>query len=229
MSSLSDEDDYQSDNGSKMDGADEDQDVTFDFSARTQWGIHTDKFNTVSFDFQEVGLPSHCKKLQQLHGGVDHLDRTFSFYRMKSQTKKWTVLIILHMIDFTILNIASTLIHGLLKKPSPTPSLAEDENEEPLPKLRLTTCIPHQAARNKEDRHTPSGVTYTLASWEPRALEGPQPDYRQVPTLCKIQLGGPKPDFAGGPKCSPLRHCTRLKWLGTGLIEVGAGIRSARP
>ncbi|GFW39135.1 hypothetical protein TNCV_1831251 [Trichonephila clavipes] len=37
-------------------------------------------------------------------------------------------------------------------------------------------------------------------------LEGPQPDYRQVPTLCKIQLGGPKPDFAGGPKCSPLRH-----------------------
>ncbi|GFT28754.1 DUF4817 domain-containing protein [Trichonephila clavipes] len=35
---------------------------------------------------------------------------------------------------------------------------------------------------------------------------GLQPDYRQVPTLCKIQLGGPKPDFAGWPKCSPLRH-----------------------
>ncbi|GFW44088.1 hypothetical protein TNCV_3854491 [Trichonephila clavipes] len=40
----------------------------------------------------------------------------------------------------------------------------------------------------------------------PKALEGPQPDYRQVPTLYKIQLGGPKPDFARGPKCSPLRH-----------------------
>ncbi|GFR31633.1 hypothetical protein TNCT_704871 [Trichonephila clavata] len=55
LSSLSDEDDYQSDNGSEMDDDDEDQDVTFDFSAPTQWGIHTDKFNPVSFDFQEVG------------------------------------------------------------------------------------------------------------------------------------------------------------------------------
>ncbi|XP_035225276.1 uncharacterized protein LOC118197834 [Stegodyphus dumicola] len=63
LSSLSDEDDYQSDNGCEMDDVDEDQDVTFDFSAPTQWGIHTDKFNqSVSFDFQEVG----CFEYQNL-------------------------------------------------------------------------------------------------------------------------------------------------------------------
>ncbi|GFV09461.1 hypothetical protein TNCV_3158591 [Trichonephila clavipes] len=39
-----------------------------------------------------------------------------------------------------------------------------------------------------------------------RALEGPQPDYCQIPTFCKIQLGGSKPDFAGGP--SVLRYAT---------------------
>ncbi|GFR08178.1 hypothetical protein TNCT_634201 [Trichonephila clavata] len=55
LSSLSDEDDYQSDNVSEMDDDDDDQDVTFDFSAPTQRGVHTEKFNPVSFDFQEVG------------------------------------------------------------------------------------------------------------------------------------------------------------------------------
>ncbi|GFW89969.1 hypothetical protein TNCV_3741551 [Trichonephila clavipes] len=35
-----------------------------------------------------------------------------------------------------------------------------------------------------------SGVTYTPTLRGGRALEGLQPDYRQVPTLCKIQLGG---------------------------------------
>ncbi|GFY66538.1 DDE_Tnp_1_7 domain-containing protein [Trichonephila inaurata madagascariensis] len=92
---------------------------------------------------------------------------------MKFLTKKWTVRIILHMIDFTMsstwlayrnnmtelgepknyilyyfsfrLSIANTLIHGLLKKPSPSPSLAEDENDEPPSNHRVTTYIPHQA------------------------------------------------------------------------------------
>ncbi|GFY72406.1 hypothetical protein TNIN_327631 [Trichonephila inaurata madagascariensis] len=58
------------------------------------------------------------------------------------------------------LSIANTLIHGLLKKPSPTPSLAEDENYEPPPKRRVTTCIPHQAACNNEARHMPEMVGY---------------------------------------------------------------------
>ncbi|GFS52109.1 piggyBac transposable element-derived protein 3 [Trichonephila inaurata madagascariensis] len=101
LSSLSDEDDYQGDNGSEMDDDDEDQDVTFDFSAPPQQRIHTDKFNPVSFDFQEVGLPSLVKNYNDYMGGIDHLDRTISFYRMKFRTKKCTVRVILHMIDFT--------------------------------------------------------------------------------------------------------------------------------
>ncbi|GFV43684.1 hypothetical protein TNCV_880101 [Trichonephila clavipes] len=51
-----------------------------------------------------------------------------------------------------ILSIANTLIQGLLKKLSPSPSLAEDENDEPLPKrlafdikqlipMKLGTCL----------------------------------------------------------------------------------------
>ncbi|GFS62572.1 hypothetical protein TNCV_1263251 [Trichonephila clavipes] len=50
------------------------------------------------------------------------------------------------------LSIGNTLIHGLLKKPSHPPSLAEDENDEPLPKrlafhtkqlipMKLGTCL----------------------------------------------------------------------------------------
>ncbi|GFY55734.1 hypothetical protein TNIN_82211 [Trichonephila inaurata madagascariensis] len=50
------------------------------------------------------------------------------------------------------LSIANTLIHGSLKKLSPTPSLAEDENNEPPPKrlafhikqlipMKLGTCL----------------------------------------------------------------------------------------
>ncbi|GFY46644.1 hypothetical protein TNIN_42291 [Trichonephila inaurata madagascariensis] len=56
------------------------------------------------------------------------------------------------------LSIANTLKHGLLKKPSPTPSLAEDENDEPPPKRRVTTYISHQAAPNNEARHMPEMV-----------------------------------------------------------------------
>ncbi|GFY63058.1 hypothetical protein TNIN_185911 [Trichonephila inaurata madagascariensis] len=62
LSSLSEEDDYQSDNGSEMDDDDEDQDVTLNFSATTKYGIHTDKLNPVSFYFQDVVLPLYCKK-----------------------------------------------------------------------------------------------------------------------------------------------------------------------
>ncbi|GFS42986.1 DDE_Tnp_1_7 domain-containing protein [Trichonephila inaurata madagascariensis] len=105
---------------------------------------------------------------------------------MKFRIKKWTVRVLLHMIDFTIssawlvnrnnmtelgepkkdilyyfvfrLSIANTLKHGLLKKPSTTPSQAEVENDEPPPKRRVTTYIPHQAAHNNETRHMPEIV-----------------------------------------------------------------------
>ncbi|GFY68237.1 hypothetical protein TNIN_45151 [Trichonephila inaurata madagascariensis] len=50
------------------------------------------------------------------------------------------------------LSIANTLLHGLLKKLSATPLLAEDKNDELPPKLRVTTYIPHQTAHNNEAR-----------------------------------------------------------------------------
>ncbi|GFW54477.1 hypothetical protein TNCV_1608411 [Trichonephila clavipes] len=62
FSSLSDEYDYQGDNEREMNDDDEDQD--------------------------EVGLPSHSKKLQRLHGGIDNLDRAIDFYRMKFRTPR---------------------------------------------------------------------------------------------------------------------------------------------
>ncbi|GFX54384.1 hypothetical protein TNCV_3824831 [Trichonephila clavipes] len=64
------------------------------------------------------------------------------------------------------LSIASALIHGLLKKLSPTPSLAEKENDELLPKRRVTTYIPHQTAWNKEYRHVPEMV------WDRTRVDG---------------------------------------------------------
>ncbi|GFU82231.1 DDE_Tnp_1_7 domain-containing protein [Trichonephila clavipes] len=98
-------------------------------------------------------------------GDIGHLNPTISFYRMKFRIKKWTVRVILHMVDFTMssawltyrnnmtelgepekdilyyfafrLNIPNTLIHGLLKKPFRLPSLAEDENDKPPPKLPM--------------------------------------------------------------------------------------------
>ncbi|GFY73806.1 uncharacterized protein TNIN_202741 [Trichonephila inaurata madagascariensis] len=57
-----------------------------------------------------------------------------------------------------ILSIANTFIYGLLKKPSSISSPAEDENDEPNPKRRVTTCIPCQAAHNNEARHMPEMV-----------------------------------------------------------------------
>ncbi|GFU76433.1 uncharacterized protein TNCV_4172691 [Trichonephila clavipes] len=68
----------QGDNGSEMDSDDEDQDITFDFSAPTQWGMRRNNMT-------ELGEPKKD---------------------------------ILYYLHFS-LSIANTLIHGLLKKPSP--------------------------------------------------------------------------------------------------------------
>ncbi|GFX83216.1 hypothetical protein TNCV_4988101 [Trichonephila clavipes] len=64
----------------------------------------------------------------------------------------------------------------------------------------------------------PQMLEKVIENWTPRldyirSSRGrpSKPDCRQAPTLCKIQLGSPKPDFAGGPKCSPLRHYLYLR------------------
>ncbi|GFV00922.1 transposable element Tcb2 transposase [Trichonephila clavipes] len=67
------------------------------------------------------------------------------------------------LIDTLILSMGrrceTCLAHPrFIEEASPTPSLAEDENDEPPPKRRVTTCIRHQVARNNEPRHIPELV-----------------------------------------------------------------------
>ncbi|GFW57904.1 uncharacterized protein TNCV_1418511 [Trichonephila clavipes] len=53
-----------------------------------------------------------------------------------------------------------------------------------------------------------------------RVLGCPKPDYHQVPTLCKFQLGGPKPDFAGRPQMFPVAPLlTCLQFFPTPCVE----------
>ncbi|GFS58046.1 hypothetical protein TNCV_3125001 [Trichonephila clavipes] len=54
----------------------------------------------------------------------------------------------------------------------------------------------------------PSTVAYVHFR-NPCIAGGPKPDYRQVPILCKFQLGDLKPDFAGDPNA--LRYVTIAK------------------
>nr|XP_015910855.3 piggyBac transposable element-derived protein 3 [Parasteatoda tepidariorum] len=135
--------------------------------------------------YLEVDCPAIVKNYNDYMGGVDHLDRAISYYRMKNRTNKWTVRVILHMVDFVMssawlayrnkmrerkkdildyfafrLDIATTLIHGLLKKPvrisSPTDD--EDDNDEPPSRRRVRASIPHEAARSQEARHMPEMI-----------------------------------------------------------------------
>ncbi|GFY63964.1 hypothetical protein TNIN_286521 [Trichonephila inaurata madagascariensis] len=83
-------------------------------------------------------------------GGIDHLDRTISFDRqnevrnqeMDSMSHS-TYDRLYHVKCMARTQYSKYLIHGLLKKPSLTPSLAEDENDEPLlnAELRLAFHI----------------------------------------------------------------------------------------
>ncbi|GFR29774.1 hypothetical protein TNCT_88211 [Trichonephila clavata] len=79
LSPLSDEDDFQMDNGIffEMD-ADDGENVTFDLCAPTQWGIHTGKFNPVSFDFQEVGFFEY-QSTAPIEYFMEYLDECFVF------------------------------------------------------------------------------------------------------------------------------------------------------
>ncbi|GBM29756.1 PiggyBac transposable element-derived protein 1 [Araneus ventricosus] len=52
--------------------------------------------------YLDINRPAIVKNYNEFMGGVDHLDRCISNYRMKNWTKKWTVRVILHMINFAV-------------------------------------------------------------------------------------------------------------------------------
>lgn len=49
-----------------------------------------------------VDRPLIVKEYNSKMGGIDLLDRFISYYRMAARTKKWTIRVIMHMIDFSI-------------------------------------------------------------------------------------------------------------------------------
>ncbi|GFU13118.1 uncharacterized protein TNCV_1445371 [Trichonephila clavipes] len=55
-------------------------------------------------------------------------------------------------------------------------------------------------------RVVPPAWKLDFSGMEPGFYGARKPDCHQVPTLCKIQFEGPKPDFAEEPTCSMLRH-----------------------
>ncbi|GFT70359.1 hypothetical protein TNCV_2658101 [Trichonephila clavipes] len=61
-----------------------------------------------------------------------------------------------------------------------------------------------------------SGVTYTPTLREGR---GSKPDCHQVLTLSKTQLGGPKPDFKGGPNMFSVTPQLRVVEKGLQILE----------
>lgn len=52
--------------------------------------------------YTNVVLPNVIKTYNSAMGGVDMLDRMISYYRICARTRKWTVRLIFHMIDFAV-------------------------------------------------------------------------------------------------------------------------------
>lgn len=52
--------------------------------------------------YVEVNRPSIVKEYNDSMGGVDLLDRIISYYRINARTRKWTVRLIFHMVDFAV-------------------------------------------------------------------------------------------------------------------------------
>lgn len=52
----------------------------------------------------DVRRPEIIREYNLKMGGVDMVDRTISYYRIKTRTKKWTVKVLIHMIDLAAAN-----------------------------------------------------------------------------------------------------------------------------
>lgn len=53
-------------------------------------------------EYIDVDRPFIVKMYNHNMGGVDFLDRLISYYRMSARTRKWTIRVIMHFIDFSI-------------------------------------------------------------------------------------------------------------------------------
>lgn len=52
--------------------------------------------------YVEVNRPSIVSEYNDSMGGVDLLDRIILYYRINARTRKWTVRLIFHMVDFAV-------------------------------------------------------------------------------------------------------------------------------
>lgn len=86
--------------------------------------------------FLQVDRPCVVKHYNDKMGGVDLLDRFISYYRINARTKKWTVRLVFHMIDFVI--AAGWVLHRRYEAGMETPK------RDKLDQLAYKTIIADQ-------------------------------------------------------------------------------------
>lgn len=133
-----------------------------------------------SKQYVEVRRPYIVKVYNESMGGVDMLDRMISYYRISARTKKWTVRLLFHLIDFAAaagwlerrradeaertpkkdrfdyLDFRADLAYQLLNSvpEEDMMSIEEDVYDIPNPPARVTP-LPHDSVRTKNILHLP--------------------------------------------------------------------------
>lgn len=138
------------------------------------------RWSKIEKAYVNVVRPNVIKKYNAAMGGVDLLDRMISYYRINARTRKWTVRLIFHLIDFVaaaswieirrvdvaegtprrdrfdLLDLKVDLAHHLLSTQEAEGNGEEDDNEcEPPPPKRKTPMPSHALRTSTSAGHLP--------------------------------------------------------------------------